>query len=260
MSDCWCRPAWLLAAAMLSGCSGIPVAPPDIGSSPWAIASGGSRASASAQSSAWRHHTFPGKSPTKFSYMREDGRDAIAVMAASSASMLRRPVRIESPELGRVRFSWKVPELISGADMAARDADDSPVRVVLFFEGDRSRFSPRDAMMAELVRAVTGEEMPYATLMYTWCNRRAPGTLIANPRTDRVRTLVVESGTKNLNHWLDYERNIRADYERAFGETPGALVGIGIMTDSDNTRSTAHAWYGPVRLRSASQAGRPGGM
>lgn len=244
------RLAWLLAAALLSGCSALPPDPVDIGSSPWADASGGPRASASARASGWRHYTFPGKPPTKFSYMREDGRDAVAVMAISSASMLRNAVRIESPELGSARFSWKVPQLIPGADMAARDADDSPVRVVLFFEGDRSRFSPRDAMMAELVRAVTGEDMPYATLMYVWSNQRAPGALIASPRTDRVRTLVVESGPRRLNQWLQYERDIAADFRRAFGEAPGALVGMAIMTDSDNTRSTARAWYGPLRVLS----------
>ena len=176
---------------------------------------------------------------------------AIAVRASSSASMLRSKVRIEPADLAGVRFSWKVPRLIAGADLATRDADDSPVRIVLFFEGDRSRFSPRDAMTAELLRAVTGEEMPYATLMYVWSNGRDPGTIIHSPRTTRVRTMVVESGTRNLDQWLEYERDIRADYQRAFGEAPGALVGIGIMTDSDNTRSTAQAWYGPVRLRHA---------
>jgi len=81
-----------------------------------------------------------------------------------------------------------------------------------------------------------------------WCNKRKPGTVITNPRTDRIRKLVVESGAGHLNQWLEYERDIRADYERAFGEAPGALVGIAIMTDTDNTRSTAKAWYGPVRL------------
>ena len=88
---------------------------------------------------------FPGKPATKFSYARKDGRDAVAVLAASSASMLRSKIRIEPAELGSVRFSWNVPQLIAGADMALREADDSPVRVVLIFEGDRSRFSARDA-------------------------------------------------------------------------------------------------------------------
>ena len=69
-----------------------------------------------------------------------------------------------------------------------------------------------------------------------------------NPRTDRIRKLVVESGPQRLSRWLDYERNVRADFEQAFGEPPGALVGIGIMTDTDNTQSQARAWYGPLNL------------
>jgi len=40
---------------------------------------------------------------------------------------------------------------------------------------------------------------------------------------------------------------VRADFVKAFGEAPGALLAIGIMTDTDNTRSEAQAWYGPVR-------------
>ena len=116
------------------------------------------------------------------------------MLAASSASVLRSTIRIEPKDLGSVRFSWKVPELIAGADMALRDADDSPVRVVLTFEGDRSRFSARDGMLSELMLTLTGEEMPYATLMYVWCNKREPGALIASPRTDRIRKLVVQSG------------------------------------------------------------------
>ena len=86
-----------------------------------------------------------------------DGRDAISVQAESSASMLRQQLRIAPGDLGRVRFSWKVPGLIEQADLALREGDDAPVRVVLAFEGDRSRFSPRDAVLSELARALTGE-------------------------------------------------------------------------------------------------------
>jgi len=221
-----------LLLPLLAGCAMAPSAP-DIAATPWAD---------------WEHKSFPGKEPTRFSYARQEGRDAISVRADASASMLRQTVRIEPADLGRVKFSWKVPGLIEQADLALRDKDDAPVRVVLAFEGDRSRFSTRDAALSELARALTGEEMPYATLMYVWCNRREPGTVIRNPRTDRVRKLVVESGAARLNQWVDYERDIRADYQRAFGEPPGALVGIAIMTDSDNTQSRTRAWYGPVQF------------
>ena len=64
---------------------------------------------------------------------------------------------------------------------------------------------------------------------------------------------MVETGAGRLNQWITYERNIRADYEKAFGEPPGALIGIGLMTDSDNTRSQAQAWYGPIALNVVSR-------
>lgn len=234
--------------ALFAGCVSAPppqaaaAQEPDVAATPWSIAS------SPVSAAPWQHYGLPGKKASRFAYARKDGRDTMAVIAASSASMLRHAVRIEPADLGSVRFSWKVPELIGVADMAARDTDDSPVRIVLAFEGDRSSFSPKNAMLSELARALTGEPMPYATLMYVWCNKREPGSVILNPRTDRVRKIVVESGARKLDQWLDYERNIRADFLKAFGEAPGALVGIGIMTDTDNTRSTAKAWYGPVRL------------
>lgn len=206
----------------------------------------------------WEHYTLPGKQSSRYAYARKDGRDAIEVLARSSASVKRQKLHVPAEDLGALRFSWNVPALIEKADMARADSDDCAVRVVLIFDGDRSRFSARNAMLSELARTLTGEELPYATLMYVWSNRRSVGDVIVNPRTDRIRKLVVESGGQRLGRWLDYERDIRADYERAFGEAPGALLGVALMTDTDNTRSTARAWYGPLRLESlAGRAASP---
>lgn len=200
----------------------------------------------------WQHCAFPGKKSTRYRAVRLDGRDAVLGESDSAASMLRQNLRVEASELGKLGFSWKVPKMISGADMTQRDSDDSPVRVLLAFEGDRSKFSAKNAMLSELALALTGEPLPYATLMYVWGTHSAPESVVINPRTDRIRKLVLESGPGRLGRWLDYERDIRADYEKAFGEAPGALIGIAIMTDSDNTRQKASAWYGPVSLMSKS--------
>jgi hypothetical protein len=196
----------------------------------------------------WLHCAFPGKKSTRYRAVRLDGRDAVLSESDSSASMLRQNLRIEPANLGKLGFSWKVPKMISGADMTQRDSDDSPVRVVLAFEGDRTKFSAKNSMLSELALALTGEPLPYATLMYVWGSHSAPESVIINTRTDRIRKVIIESGPARLGRWLDYERDVRADYEKAFGEAPGALVGIAIMTDSDNTRQQAKAWYGPVSL------------
>jgi hypothetical protein len=196
----------------------------------------------------WDAVKIPGKVSTQYSLVRVSNRSALQANAQSSASMLRKDLHIEPEQLGALRFSWQINKLIAGADMAQRDHDDSPVRLVLAFDGDRNRFSPKNAMLSELSHALSGRPMPYATLMYVWCNHRPVESVIQNPRTDRIQKIVVESGAGHLNQWRTYERNVREDYEKAFGEPPGALIGIGLMTDSDNTRSQAQAWYGPIQL------------
>ena len=206
---------------------------------------------ASANAQTWTHYKLPGKTPSQFDYELKDGRDAIAVKAQSSASMLRQVMRVEPAALERIKFSWKLPELIQDADMSQREFDDSPVRVVLAFEGDRSKFSGKNAMLSELAHVLTGEPMPYATLMYVWCNTCEPEMVIFNSHTDRIRKLPLESGSSKLNRWMDYERGVRDDFVKAFGEEPGMLTSISIMTDTDNTKSVTRAWYGAVSLTPA---------
>lgn len=232
------------------------------GQSPWGVQSGVVDATSGAvlpasDDSHWVHYTLPGKTPTEFSAVQVDGRDAMAVTAVSSASMLRRKVQVDARKLGSVRFSWSVPALIDTADMGHRDYDDSPVRVVFAFDGDRSQFSAKNALLNELTRALTGDEMPYAVLMYVWSKQRPVGEIIHSPRTDRIRKLVIESGGEKLGQWQMYERDIAADFQTLYGEPPGALMGIGIMTDTDNTRTTAQAWYGPLQVLTQRPPSRP---
>jgi len=196
----------------------------------------------------WEAVALPGKLRTAFKLDRQGDRQALHAHAQSSASFLRQRVHISPEQLGRLQFEWKVENLMAEADMSERDRGDSPVRLILAFEGDRSRFSAKNAMLSDLTEALTGEPLPYATLMYVWSNHRPVDSVIVNPRTDRVRKWVVESGPAHILQWRRYERDVRADFEKAFGEPPGPLVGIAIMTDSDNTQSNVRAWYGDIRL------------
>jgi hypothetical protein len=196
----------------------------------------------------WEAVALPGKLRTAFKLEQHDQRAAMSAHAQSSASMLRQKLNVPPEQLGRLQFQWQIEGLMAQADMGERDSEDSPARLILAFEGDRSQFSAKNTMLSDLTQALTGEPLPYATLMYVWCNHRPVGTVIVNPRTDRVRKLVVESGADHVKQWRHYQRDVRADFEKAFGEAPGALVGMAIMTDSDNTRGNVRAWYGDIWL------------
>jgi hypothetical protein len=204
----------------------------------------------------WEIFRVPGKQPASYSYVRHDGRDAVLAKVESSGSILRHRHRIEPDELGLVRFSWNVPNAGAGANLTLPQLDDVPVRVVLAFEGDRSRLSMKNAMLSELSRLLTGEEMPFATLVYSWSRVNQPGEVIVNDRTDRIRKIVVDSGDHGYNEWRSYERDIRADYRQAFGEDPGALLSVAVFTEGEKNEGQLQAFYGPLKLVPASAVAR----
>ena len=196
----------------------------------------------------WHAVPLPGKAQTQYRWVQKDGRRSIAASADRSASMWRRRVDVPAAQLDKASFSWRVDRLIDGASVADVDREDAPARVMFAFAGDVARLSMRTRMMFELAHALTGEAPPYATLMYVWEGKEPVGSLVVNPRTDRVRKIVLDSGSSQLGQWRQHRRDLVGDFRRAFNEEPGALVAIAVMTDADNTRSQAEAWYGPIEL------------
>ncbi|WP_281362852.1 DUF3047 domain-containing protein [Hydrogenophaga aromaticivorans] len=196
----------------------------------------------------WTVFPMPGKTFTPFEPVHHAGREALRVQASSSVSILRQRMEPALPAVGRLSFAWTADALPPTEDVAQGRRDDAVVRVLLSFDGDRSRLSPRVHRLSEMSRLLTGEDLPYATLVYVWSDAHAPGTVLNNSRTDRVRKLVLDSGTHHLGQWRDHERDVRADFVQVFGEEPGPLLSVALMTDTDNTRSQAQAWYGALRL------------
>ena len=61
------------------------------------------------------------------------------------------------------------------------------------------------------------------------------GTIIPNPHTKRVQMVVASSGPAGVGKWQTLSRNVLEDFRRAFGEEPGMLTDVGVLTDTDNT-------------------------
>lgn len=200
------------------------------------------------QRPAWRPVLLPGKRATGYRRVRIDGRDAWHARADAAASLLRRILSTPVTAATTVEFSWRIAATIAGADLRRAEAADSPVRVAFAFAGDVARLPARTRMQYHLAEALTGEMPPYATLMYVWDNHAAVDSVLSGPRSDRVRNVVLESGSAHVGQWRHYRRALGADFRRAFDEEPGPLVAVAMMTDADNTGGTAEAWYGDIEL------------
>jgi hypothetical protein len=188
------------------------------------------------------------KKLTDYQLVSDQGRTVLHAKADSAASGLIHHVSIDSRKYPWLNWQWKVNKLIKTADNTRRATEDSAVRIVLGFDGDKDTLPFGDQIMFETAKILTGRDVPYATLMYIWENKAPVGTVIPNSRTGRIQKLVVASGPAGIGQWRELTRNIVEDYEKAFGEKPGRLIGVGVLTDTDNTGETVEAWYGDIRL------------
>ena len=186
---------------------------------------------------------------TRYSLVR-DGNAGVVVKAEAkqSASGLTRPLDLPPEELPLLRWRWKATNLIAGGDVRSKEGDDYPARIYVSFKYSPERMSWVDRAKYATARMLYGEYPPHAGLNYIWDNRAPVGTMVPNPFTSRVQMIVVESGAARLGQWLVYERDIVADYRRAFGEEPPPIAGIALMTDADNTGESATAYYGDITL------------
>jgi len=194
----------------------------------------------------WGRH--PAKPATQYDIIREDSQPVLQARASSSVSGLKHRVNRPAEDFSLIRWRWRIDSILKGADVGDRHSEDAPARLLLAFDGDRGRLSMREMMVAEQFQLFTGQVMPYATLMYVWDTTRNEGDVVQNPHSARIRKVVVQSGGSQVGRWITYQRDFQADFMKAFGEPPGRLTGVGVMTDSDNTRQSARCLYGDVEL------------
>ena len=197
----------------------------------------------------WRPQTFKGIARhTRYTLVREEGSYLMKAEANASASGLIRPLNVSPKAYPILRWRWKVANLLSKADVTRKRGDDYPARIYVAFAYDPKRASVLQRIKYEAVRLIYGEYPPHAGLNYIWEGKAPVGTIVPNPFTDRVRMIVVDSGSGRLGQWVEHERNIHDDYVRAFSEEPPQVSGIAIMTDADNTGESAVAYYGDIDL------------
>jgi hypothetical protein len=165
-------------------------------------------------------------------------------------------------QVASLQFDWWIGEFSTRASVVDADTDDAPARLLIGFDGDADKLSMRNRLQFDLVRTLTGESPPYALLMYVWDASAPVDTLVTSTRSDRIRKIVLGSGSRPsaFQGWVSFKRDLVADFTRAFGEAPGPVISMALMTDGDNTSSRSDACYGDILLLDAQGQVLPGSL
>jgi len=185
---------------------------------------------------------------TRYQVVQHEGRQVLHARADSAATGLRCQVRIRPQQYPLLRFSWRVQQVPAQATVDVPERDDCPARVIVAFDGDPARLPLRDRLFFEQVELFTGQRLPFAMLMYVWDGTLPADSITHNHRSKRIQYLTVESGPQHTGQWRRYQRDVVADYQRAFGEAPGDIISVGVLTDSDALKLDLQAWYGDIEL------------
>jgi hypothetical protein len=195
----------------------------------------------------WR--VTPQKNKTQYTLKNYQGRTVLHASADVAASGLVLPLKPRPASYQMLSWEWKAMNLIADADNQESSKDDAPLRIVVAFDGDKSKLPLKDQMVFEMAKIISGHDMPYASLMYVWSTKSPLEAVIPSPRTSRIKMIVVNSGSDRLGQWQKHQRDLSKDYQMAFNEPPGKVIGLGLLTDSDNTKSKVNAIYGDIELK-----------
>ena len=201
---------------------------------------------------AWRIAGLPGqKAPlTRFTALRIEGRDAVRIDAEASYGNLVQDLPGQAAPR-RLHWSWQLEQPNPAVEMARKAGDDAAVKVCLAFEMPLEQVPFIERQVLRMARSKTGEPLPAATLCWAWGHGEAAGTLVPNPYSKRLRTIVLRNQGDATGRWFDEERDVEADFKRAFGEESPRLPPLAALilaADADNTGGRSSALVAALRF------------
>jgi hypothetical protein len=175
----------------------------------------------------WQNVAFF-KNPTDYQVHHEGTNCFLLAVADKSCSALSRKLDLAPPSHLVLRWRWRVEAVATNGSERELSRFDHAARVFVAFD------------------TFVG---PPRTLNYLWANVEPVGTLLEHPKSGRAQLFMVESGGSRAGRWLTEERDVTADWRRAFpGKAMPKVVGLGVMTDSDSLGGRLTGDYADIQL------------
>lgn len=158
---------------------------------------------------------------------------SLQVVSDGTVSLLWRATPVSMQGATRASWGWAVAEGVPATDLSRKGGDDRNLAIYFAWTTPAKAAGLNPKRATALLR-----DADTRVLVYVWGGDDVRGTLQDSPYLAGMKTIVLRpAGTGQQSESVD----LAADYARAFGGTPGLLVGVGISADSDDTGSTIRA-------------------
>jgi hypothetical protein len=175
---------------------------------------------------AWKRKSFKGT--TEYTWVTEGDKAYVRATSKAAASGLYYTIEYDAQQYPYITWQWKVDNIIASGDALQKSGDDYAARIYVIFP----------SFFFWNTRAIN----------YIWANKLPKEEAVPNPFSKNSIMISVQSGEAETGRWINETRNVYEDYKRMFGIKPPKAGAIALMTDTDNTRESASASYGPIAI------------
>lgn len=200
----------------------------------------------------WQVLGLPGrysKPLTQFDITELDNKKVLRVRTDKSYGNL---VHAWQDKASTIAFKWRLDEPLLEANLRAKNTDDAALKVCVSFDMPIDKVPFADRAKLKLAQFLNHDHLPTATMCYVWAHAEPVGTDFDNPFTGRVHYIVLNSGEAQLKTWQSHQRNISADFLKAFGNETTVvppITAIIVGADSDNTLGSSLAYLADIVLK-----------
>lgn len=172
----------------------------------------------------WKQVKFG--SLTDYQIVTENSNACLRAFAKSTASAFATKVNIQPARDMQIRWRWKIDSCPTNGSEDKLATFDHTARIFVAF----------DTFIG-----------PPRTINYVWANKMGTNSVFDHPSSGRSKFIVLESGNEKSGKWLAEHRDLKKDWQTLFkSEAVPKIVGLGVFTDSDGTRTSVTAWYDDI--------------
>ena len=150
----------------------------------------------------------------------------LEAQAINSAVAIAKKFEYDLKEYPFLSWQWRVIELPRGGDERYKKTGDSAAAIYVIFPG--------------LIRP--------DNIKYVWSASLSIGKTAESPYSSKTKIVVLRNQSSPRGAWVSEKVNVYEDYKRLFGCPPKHVKAIGLMSDSDNTETSAQADYKGISI------------
>jgi Protein of unknown function (DUF3047) len=149
-------------------------------------------------------------------------------------------------------FKWRLDEPLLEANLKAKNTDDAALKVCVSFDMPMEKVPLTERAKLKMAQFLSHDHLPTATVCYVWAHAEPVGSDFDNPFSGRVHYFVLNTGEAHLKTWQSHQRNINADFLKAFGNETNVVppvTAIIVGADSDNTLGSSLGYVADIAVQ-----------